>query len=674
MKRKTRLPELLAPAGGIDAFYAAVAAGADAVYLGLAEGASNARVGAENFSREALSAILPYAHAKGVRVYLTLNTMTYENELEGTLAIARFAYEAGVDALIVADLGLASLIARELPDMPLHASTQAFAHSTLTADALYRLGFERVVLARESSRENIKSVTEKSLAETEVFLHGALCVSHSGQCLFSSMLGGRSGNRGACAQPCRKAYGKAGYALSLKDACLASHIPALIEDGVSSLKIEGRMKSAAYVYTVVSIYRRLLDEGRAASEQELKELEAAFSRSGFTDGYFTGRLLKGMTGIRTDGDKQASRALGEMRFSPDPIPVSGKAVLREGAPVSLTLTAALKDGTVLTASAEGDVPMTAERAALEEEGVKARLSKLGGDGFTMKSLSLTLDGGLFLPVGAQNALRRAAAEGLKEALRHHREKNTVHPEAPAHAPAPKQYRTAVFYREEGYKDTLARFFDVVFLPHTAFLKGQRANGVIVPPVVFDSERKEVLAFLEKAKQNGAVYALVSSLGALTLAERVGLVPIGDYRLNIANGESERVWRALGLSHLILSPELSPARAKHLSGGYLVYGRIPLMLTERCFTRDVFGCKACGKAALTDERGARFPLLRVHDHRTLILNSLPTYLGDTDLLSGARDSLGEHFIFSTESPEEAERIMTAYEQSAPLPFPVRRAYK
>ena len=211
-------------------------------------------------------------------------------------------------------------------------------------------------------------------------------------------------------------------------------------------------------------------------------------------------------------------------------------------------------------------------------------------------------------------------------------------------------------------------------PHTAFMKGQRANGVIVPPVVFDSECKEVLAFLEKSKQSGAAYALVSSLGAITLAEKVGLLPIGDYRLNVANKESERVYRSLGLSHLILSPELSPARAKHLSGGYLVYGRVPLMLTERCFTRDTFGCKACGKAALTDERGARFPLLRVHDHRTLILNSLPTYLGDTNLVTDTLKNLGEHFIFSTESPEETERVMDAYERGAPLPFPTRRAYK
>ncbi len=674
MRRKTRLPELLAPAGSIEAFYAAVEAGADAVYLGLAEGASNARVGAENFSRESLAAILPYAHAKGVRVYLTLNTMTYENEMEDTLSLARFAYEAGVDALIVADLGLASRVVREIPDMPLHASTQAFAHSTLSADALYRLGFSRVVLARESSRENIKSVTEHSLAETEVFLHGALCVSHSGQCLFSSMLGGRSGNRGACAQPCRKAYGKAGYALSLKDMCLARHIPSLIADGVASLKIEGRMKSASYVYTVTGIYRRLLDEGRAASDAEMKALESAFSRSGFTDGYYTGRLARGMTGIRTDGDKQASRALGEMHFSPDLIPVSGEAVFRTGAPVSLTLSVTLKEGTTLTASAEGEIPMPAERAALEVEGVKARLSKLGGDGFCMESLTLSLDGGLFLPVGAQNALRRAAAEKLKEALRYHRERNTVHPEAPVQAPAPQKYRTAVFYREEGYKEALVRHFDIVFLPHTAFDKPSSANGVTVPPVVFDSECKEVLTFLEQAKQNGAVYALVSSLGAIALAREAGLIPIGDYRLNIANKASERVYRAMGLSYFILSPELSPARARHLSGGYLVYGRVPLMLTERCFVKDTYGCAACGKAALTDERGARFPMLRTHGHRTTVFNSLPTYLGDTVTRDGALSGLGEHFIFSTESPEEAERILAAYERREPLSVAVRRAYK
>ncbi len=674
MKRKTRLPELLAPAGSIEAFYAAVEAGADAVYLGLAEGSSNARVGAENFSRESLAAILPYAHAKGVRVYLTLNTMTYENEMEDTLSLARFACEAGVDALIVADLGLASRIAREIPDMPLHASTQAFAHSTLSADALYKLGFSRVVLARESSRENIRSVTEHSLAETEVFLHGALCVSHSGQCLFSSMLGGRSGNRGACAQPCRKAYGKAGYALSLKDFCLARHIPALIEDGVASLKIEGRMKSASYVYTVTGIYRRLLDEGRAASDAEMKELESAFSRSGFTDGYYTGRLAKGMTGIRTERDKQASRSLGEKSFSPLPVGVTGHAVFKKDTPVAFSLSLRLNDGTVLSADAQGTVPLTAERAALEAEGVKARLSRLGGDGFHMESLTLSLDEGLFLPVGAQNALRRDAAEGLKAALRHHREKNAVHPQEGESAEKKTPLRTAVFHRAEGYAASLSHYFDIVFLPHTAFDKPSSVNGVTVPPVVFDSECKEILSYLRKAKQNGVVYALVSSLGAIALAREAGLIPIGDYRLNIANKESERVYRAMGLSYFILSPELSSARARHLSGGYTVYGRIPLMLTERCFVKDTFGCAACGKAALTDERGARFPMLRTHGHRTTIFNSLPTYLGDTVTRDGALSGLGEHFIFSTESPEEAERILAAYERREPLTVAVRRAYK
>ena len=206
MKRHEAIPELLAPAGNIEAFYAAVEAGADAVYLGLSGGASNARVNAQNFTLDEVQAVVPYAHGHGVKVYLTLNTLAYDSELPALLSLAREAWEAGVDAFIVADTGLASLLSRELPDAPLHASTQAFAHSTDTADTLYALGFERVVLARECSREDIFSVTEKSLAETEVFIHGAMCVSHSGQCLFSSLVGGRSGNRGACAQPCRLPY------------------------------------------------------------------------------------------------------------------------------------------------------------------------------------------------------------------------------------------------------------------------------------------------------------------------------------------------------------------------------------------------------------------------------------------------------------------------------------
>lgn len=322
MKRKTALPELLAPAGSFEALLAAVEGGADAVYFG--GRAMNARAFAKNFDGEETARAIDYLHLHGRRAYVTLNTLLSTRELEGALEYAAELYRLGVDALIVADLGLMRLLRREIPRLELHASTQASVHSSAGADLLFdELGVSRVVLARELSLENIRSAVDHAKPEIEIFLHGALCVSHSGQCLFSSLVGGRSGNRGACAQPCRLPYGGS-YPLSLRDLCLAEHIPALIDSGVSSLKIEGRMKSPTYVHGVSRIYRRLLDEGRGARQNELAELARLFSRGGFTDRYLSGRHDKPMTGIRSEQDKAESQRLSEgKRFSETAVAVSG---------------------------------------------------------------------------------------------------------------------------------------------------------------------------------------------------------------------------------------------------------------------------------------------------------------------------------------------------------------
>lgn len=297
------LPELLAPAGSPAALAAAVLAGADAVYLGGTM--HNARMNAKNFTEADIATAISDCHRVGVRIYVTMNTLLWDRELPDALAYAVRLYEMGVDALIVADLGFAALLHHYLPDLPLHASTQMSAHNSEMAKVLSELGFVRMVCARELPREDVELLVKRSPIEIEQFVHGALCVSHSGQCLASAMIGGRSGNRGACAQPCRMRY-NGGYPLSLKDLSLARHVPALIESGVHSLKIEGRMKSPAYVQGVVSVWRRLLDERRGATEAELAQLAALFSRSGFTDGYYL-RRFAGMCGVRTDADKQATR-------------------------------------------------------------------------------------------------------------------------------------------------------------------------------------------------------------------------------------------------------------------------------------------------------------------------------------------------------------------------------
>ena len=335
MKRRTERPELLAPAGSAEALYAAVEAGADAVYLGVADSDFNARAYARNLTHQELSSLIPYAHAHGTRVYVAMNTLQYDRELSAFADEVAELEALGADALIVADVGCMRLIAERYPHIELHASTQAFAHNLATADALADLGCSRVVLARETSLTDFSAITAAARAEIEVFLHGALCVSHSGQCLFSSIVGGRSGNRGACAQPCRLPY-NGSYPLSLKDLCLASHIPALLSSGVSSLKIEGRMKSADYVFGVTTVYRRLLDEGRAATADEIEALGRLFSRDGFTDAYFTERIGPRMLGVRRESDKAESRSAEKREFSPLPVPICAEATVRADEPLSLS--------------------------------------------------------------------------------------------------------------------------------------------------------------------------------------------------------------------------------------------------------------------------------------------------------------------------------------------------
>ena len=307
MKRKTDLPELLAPAGSFDALVCAVDAGADAVYLGGKQ--FQARAFSESFDEQQMQKALLYARLHGVKTYVTLNTALFDRELADALSFAKFLYESGADAVICADLALIDLLHTHLPELPIHASTQAMAHSTAGVDFLAAHGAVRVVLARELPFSEIQKAVEHSGAEIEIFLHGALCVSQSGGCLLSSMVGGRSGNRGMCAQPCRLPYNGT-YPLSLKDLCLAEHIPALCESGVASLKIEGRMKSPLYVWHTTALYRRLLDKKRAATKDEIKHLMQVFCRGdGYTDGYFTDRKYIPMTGVRTDTQRKPPKSL-----------------------------------------------------------------------------------------------------------------------------------------------------------------------------------------------------------------------------------------------------------------------------------------------------------------------------------------------------------------------------
>ncbi|MBR5314755.1 MAG: U32 family peptidase, partial [Clostridia bacterium] len=299
-----KLPELLAPVGSEETLGAAIKAGADAVYLG--GKLYNARMNAKNFDSDGIKRAVELCHSNGVRLYITLNTLIYDRNFKDALKYAEELYKSGVDALITADVGLSRTIKKELPDFELHASTQMTGHNVAAAEYLAEMGFSRMVCAREMSKNDINELVKKSPIEIEMFIHGAMCVCQSGQCLMSSFIGNRSGNRGECAQPCRLPYNN-GYPISLKDMCLANHVKELIDMGVASLKIEGRMKSPSYVYSVVSTYRKLLDENRNATPKEIEKLASVFSRGGFSDGYFVGKIDNNMLGIRSSTDKEATK-------------------------------------------------------------------------------------------------------------------------------------------------------------------------------------------------------------------------------------------------------------------------------------------------------------------------------------------------------------------------------
>ncbi len=679
MERNTYLPELLAPAGTPEAFYAAVNAGADAVYCGMTD--FSARAYAGNFDEAALSEAVLYAHLHGVKVYVTMNTQLYDREIPLFLETAAAVERSGADAVIVADMGALRLLREHFPRLSLHASTQMAVHSTKGTLPLASLGVSRVVPARELSLPDIRSMVENSPCEVEIFVHGALCVSHSGQCLMSAMIGGRSGNRGSCAQPCRLPYNGESYPLSLRDLSLADHIPEIIASGVSSLKIEGRMKSPFYVFGVTKTYRRLLDENRAATPEENRALREIFSRSGFTDGYFTGKKDAPMTGIRTDEDKATARTLPPDLTKPQRVKVTGELALKTAEKANLTLHYKGKSVTVF-----GDVPTAAHSAPLTASALRARISKMGDTLFSLaeEDLAVTLDERLFLPVSAQNDLRRRATDALAEAFRFS-EGHTPQTSQNAPSPAPKAPLTdetpvLLFSTAEGLSAAdRARSDGRNTAPSLRFLllselasSPVTPDGVILPPVVFDSEESAVRDALVAARARGVTYAMCDNLAHFALAREADFIPYGGFRLNIRNRESYETYRRVfGMERAVLSPELTFPQARDVGGAVIVYGKLPLMLLERCFIRETASCTACetGRAALTDRTGARFPLVRIAPHRNLLLNSLPTYARESaDRFRAAH--LTPVLLFTNETEDEIRAVCQAWNAGASLPFPTR----
>ena len=661
MRRAQKLPELLSPCGDYDSLVAAVRAGADAVYVG---GKSfNARAGARNFDGGELHRAVRYCHLHKVKIYVTVNTLIYDREMKELSDYALFLYGIGVDAIICTDVGAISEIRRRVPNLEIHASTQMSVHNGYGAQFAASLGCTRVVLARELSYENIKSVTEKCSIETEVFLHGALCVCHSGQCLMSSMLGGRSGNRGECAQPCRLPYNNGRYILSLRDMSLANHIRELCESGVASLKIEGRMKSPEYVYNVTRIYRILLDEYRDCNKAEAQLLQGVFSRGGFTDGYFKMSLAK-MTGIRSEEDKEKSREIEPVSNKPDKISVRAKAKITAGAPSELTLFSPEKRVSVF-----GAVPQPAQSKPLVGAEVKARLAKMGATFLSLREedIELELEDGLNLSPAEINNLRRMAADKFEDTSRDISFDGGYIPSTAAgYNKGTGKLITAQFFDKDVYftlrrKGGCIDMIDIAFLPLMMLEDCETSGkiGVYLPPVIAEgTETETVERRLEFAKSKGVRKLLVSNVGQFIYKEKMGFEIYFDFRLNVFNSLPAKELFGRGAAGGIVSAELTLPMARDIGAGVFTLGRVPLMITERCFIKENFGCENCNKASLTDRRGEKFPIMREQVHRNVIFNSKLTYMGDkADELRRA-GIWHEHFIFSVEDADTVCRLLAS----------------
>ena len=662
-------PELLCPAGSPAAFDAAIEAGADAIYIG--GSAFNARINAKNFTEDEMRDAILRAHTYGTKVYIAANTLIYDKERGDYLRAAESAYLAGADALIVADLGAASIIKKYIPELELHASTQLSGHNVDAAKKLYELGFSRMVCAREMSESDLRAFTMNSPIEAEVFVHGALCVCHSGQCLFSSLVGGRSGNRGECAQPCRLPYkvgGKERYPLSLKDLCLAEYVGDLCDMGIASFKIEGRMKSPEYVRDVGRIWRRLIDEKRGATKEEMRELERIFSRGGFTDGYYKKRIDRSMMGVRSEGDKQTSKELAPFDKITRKIPLDMSFSMKEDEAITLSA-----DNYGI--SIKGEVAEAAKTAPLDRESVLRSLSKLGSTPYELRDFHADIDDGLMLPVSKLNALRRSLTDELQKFYLPSRTLAS-RAESPQYD-APKAdrvtKRSAVFYNAATVTPSAKEYFDIIYTPIEAYNGG--TNGVMLPAVIYDSQKDMILRLLRSAKELGAEHALLGNLGHLELVQSVGLIPHGDLRLNVANSTSMAMAEALGFADVVLAPELTLPKARDIGGrsAVVVYGRIPLMVTEKCVGKEISSCDVCksGKVKLVDRKNTEFPVFKDIAHRSIIFNSLPTYMADReDELRRANVTM-RHFIFTVESAKEVDDVISKHKKGLALGKPQRR---
>lgn len=671
--------EILAPVGSEEMLHAAVFSGADAVYLGFS--GFNARTGAGNFDADSLKEAVRFCHARGVKVHVALNTTVYGGELASLCDAIRAVAASGADAVICQDLAVATLIGKIAPQLPRHGSTQMSVHTLQGALELKELGFTRVVLARELSLPEVEQITRHCGIETECFVHGALCMCVSGQCYLSAFLGGRSGNRGSCAGPCRLPFeanalpeGKPGrlHHLSLKDNSVIDKLDQLQAIGVASAKIEGRLRTPEYVAAAVSACLAGR-EGRAYDRDLLKN---AFSRSGFTSGYLDGKIDGTMFGIRSEADAELTKktlpALRELyRRERSRVPVRMKLEIEEGGE-KLTVTDA--DGN--KAFAYGDFEPQPARTD-PTESLKRSLAKTGGTPFAAENIEVEMDEGpWFVPGSTVNELRREALDALlkkREVLRPWPVQDVELEPLPQRTLPPHRTLRARFERWDQVPEQALSGVEYLILPIAQADRVPREwrgkTLLELPRVMFGKLEEDTARRVAATQDAGFAGYEVSNIAHLRLCR--GLPMSGGFGLNVTNQVAAQFYADNGLGSVLILPEtkdsdistIAPTHAgKPVPTGVLVYGHMPLMVTRACPLQNIHDCAHCDKTGvLTDRKAKKFPVRCGMGVRT-IYNPVPIYMGDKP---GALTVDYGVAYFTLESREEATAILDNLRVHAPF---------
>jgi len=696
--------EISSPAGSPEGVIAAIQNGADSVVLGFKE--FNVNTNADNFTFDEFGRALEYCRIRGVKAYLALNTLATDYELPVIAYQAKEASRYGVDAIIIQDLGVMQAVKEAVPGIPIHASTRMSVHNLEGVKMAAAMGFSRVVLARELSRKKIIHICRYAPIEIEIFVHGTLCMSYSGQCYMSSLTGSKSSNRGQCSEPCQLDYSTAGhtitYPLGLKDNCLVRYLEDIEAIGVTSIKIEGRSRRPEYSALVTGVYSRAVRGEKAPTQESIRMLQRNFSRQGFTDGYYTDRCDPDMLGVREE-EKRSDTALFSLtrrsylngEFQRVPIRFVGS--VKNGKRIKLAAADDKNNSSVVY----GPVPEQAFHRELTTAYMQTQLHKTSGTPFVCLGVKTTVDPGLTIPTSSFSDMSREIfAEILEKrkptSMRAEGEYSPVWMNSEDDVeiiPGLFDENTTSYVETKPKHDTQQVFTlsvtgvnqlseeleelkpKLIYIPVTEFdyespmltrfLKNDEITiAVSLPRVIHDNEKKKIAGVLGRAKKHGVENALVGNIGHIQFAKKHGMTVRGDFGFNVYNSETLYVLQKLGLKSATISFEMPLREIRELSKPIdtelITYGRLPLMITESCIVRNSTEACTCDSfTGLVNDQGALFPVEPDFGCRNLLLNSKKLFMADKRRTISSLGIWAERLYFTTENAIECVTVLKRY---------------